>query len=47
MGKQYKNFYPQIYNLLNLWQAFGKASKGRRSHPSIAVFEYNFNVNNG
>lgn len=42
MGKQYKNFYPQIYNLLNLRQAFGKASKGRRGHPSIAAFEYNF-----
>ncbi|MBV6396695.1 MAG: hypothetical protein HFACDABA_02295 [Anaerolineales bacterium] len=41
MGKIYKNFYPQIYDLLNLWQAFVKASKGRRSHPSIAAFEYN------
>lgn len=41
MGRIYKNFYPQIYDLLNLWQAFVKASKGRRSHPSIAAFEYN------
>jgi hypothetical protein len=41
MGKIYKNFYPQIYDLFNLWQAFGKASKGRRGHPSIAAFEYN------
>lgn len=41
MGKIYKNFYPQIYDLFNLWQAFVKASKGRRSHPSIAAFEYN------
>jgi retron-type reverse transcriptase len=41
MGKTYANFYPQVYDLLNLWQAFIKASKGRRSHPSIAGFEYN------
>jgi hypothetical protein len=40
MGKIYKNFYPQIYDLFNLWLAFDKASKGRRSHPSIAAFEY-------
>lgn len=26
---------------MNLWLAFGKASKGRRSHPSVAEFEYN------
>lgn len=41
MGKLYKNFYPQIHDLLNLWTAFTKASKGRRGHPSIAAFEYN------
>jgi retron-type reverse transcriptase len=41
MGKIYKNFYPQIYDLFNLWGAFTKASKGRRGHPSIAAFEYN------
>ncbi len=41
MGKIHKNFYPQIYDLFNLWQAFAKASKGRRSHPSVAAFEYN------
>ncbi len=41
MGKAYNNFYPQIYDLMNLWLAFGKASKGRRGHPSIVAFEYN------
>ncbi len=41
MGKIYKNFYPQIYDLFNLWLAFDKASKGRRRHPSVAAFEYN------
>jgi retron-type reverse transcriptase len=33
--------YSKIHNLLNLWQAFTKASKGRRSKPSVASFEYN------
>jgi retron-type reverse transcriptase len=41
MGRTYTDFYPQIYDPLNLWLAFGKASKGRRSHPSVAAFEYN------
>lgn len=41
MGKTHTNFYPQIYDLLNLWTALTKASKGRRGHPSIAAFEYN------
>lgn len=41
MGKTYEHFYPQVYDLLNLWFAFGKASKGRRNHSSIAAFEYN------
>jgi len=33
--------YSQIHSLLNLWQAFMKASKGRRSKPAAARFEYN------
>lgn len=41
MGKVYDDFYPQIYNLLNLWQAFKKAAAGRRKNPSVAQFEYN------
>ncbi len=32
--------YPQVYDLLNLWQAFIKASRGRRSKPAVARFEY-------
>jgi len=35
------DLYPQICSLLNLWQGFTQASKGRRSHPSVAKFEYN------
>lgn len=41
MGKTYDHFYPQIYDLFNLWQAFVKAARGRRGHPSVAAFEYN------
>ncbi len=41
MGRTYDGFYPQIYDLLNLWQAFKKAAAGRRMNPSVAEFEYN------
>lgn len=41
MSKSYTDFYPQIYDLFNLWTAFTQASKGRRSHPAVATFEYN------
>lgn len=39
--KTYDNFYPDIYNILNLWYAFKKAAAGRRRNPSVAQFEYN------
>jgi len=41
MTKQCHTIYPQIYDLFNLWQAFKKASAGRRSQPCVAHFEYN------
>jgi hypothetical protein len=41
MMKTYENLYPQIYDLMNLWQAFKKASKGRRKKSSVAQYEYN------
>jgi hypothetical protein len=41
MMKTYENLYPQIYDLTNLWQAFKKASKGRRKKSSVAQYEYN------
>lgn len=41
MGKQYENFYPQVYDLFNLWLAYKKAAAGRRKNPSTAAFEYN------
>ena len=40
ISKKYDNLYPQVCSLLNLWQGFEKASKGRRSRPSVAGFEY-------
>lgn len=40
MSKKYDNLYPQVCSLLNLWQGFEKASKGRRSRPSVVGFEY-------
>jgi len=40
MSTQYTDLYPPVCSLLNLWQGFVKASKGRRSHPSVAAFEY-------
>jgi retron-type reverse transcriptase len=40
MGKTYDDFYPEIYDLLNLWWAFKKAAAGRRKNPSVAQFEY-------
>ncbi len=41
MAAKYDDSFPQVCNLLNLWQGFVSASKGRRSHPSVAKFEYN------
>jgi hypothetical protein len=41
MGKIYAELYPQVYDLFNLWQAFKKASAGRRSRAAVATFEYN------
>lgn len=35
------DIYSQICSLLNLWQAFVKASKGRRGKAAVAQFEYN------
>ncbi len=37
--------YSEIYSLLNLWQAFQHASKGRHSKPVVAAFEYDLERN--
>jgi hypothetical protein len=41
MSQEQFELFSQVCSLLNLWQAFITASKGRRSHPSVAAFEYN------
>ncbi len=41
MPLKHSDLYPQVCSLLNLWQGFIQASRGRRSHPSVAKFEYN------
>jgi len=36
--------YPQIYAFSNLYNAFRKARRGKRSRPEVAAFEYNLEV---
>lgn len=45
MGKQYRHLWPQIISLDNLFLAFEKAARGKRSHPSVAAFEYHLEQN--
>jgi len=33
--------YPQVYDFSNLYTAFRKARRGKRSRPEVAAFEYN------
>ena len=37
--KTYKNLYPQLHDFENLYQAYRKARKGKRSRPDVAAFE--------
>ena len=39
--KTYKNIYPRIWAYDNLYLAWHKAAKGKRSSPEVADFEYN------
>lgn len=39
--RPYKNLYPDIYSFGNLYTAYRKARKGKRSRPAVAVFELN------
>ena len=43
--KTHKNLYPQITEFHNLYRAFQKASRGKRSHPDVAAFEYDVEKN--
>lgn len=41
MPKVFDNLYPQLTSFENLYQAWRKAAKGKRKHPSVASFEMN------
>ena len=43
--KFYKNLYPQIYTWENLYAAWRKARKGKRSREPAAHLEYNLEGN--
>ena len=43
--KTYKNLFPQITDLENLYQAFKKAARGKRKKRDVAAFEYNLEEN--
>ena len=45
MAKKYNKLWPQLTSFSNLWRAFKKAAKGKRSKPSVAGFEYDLEEN--
>ncbi len=46
MARTFKNLYPQIYELENLWLAWRRARRGgKRKWPSVAAFEFHLEAN--
>ena len=45
MAKRFFNLSPQVSALLNLWQAWKDAARGKRSNPNVASFEYDLEHN--
>jgi retron-type reverse transcriptase len=43
--KTYKNLFAQVYQFENLWLAFHRARKGKRSKGAVASFEYQLERN--
>lgn len=43
--KTYKNLFPVICDFENLYQAFRRARKGKRTQPNVAAFETNLEEN--
>ena len=43
--KTYKNLYPHIYDFGNLYAAYRKARKGKRSRVQVAAFEFDMERN--
>jgi retron-type reverse transcriptase len=42
--KTYKHLYKRIYAFENLYTAFRKARRGKRSRPDVAAFEFNLEL---
>jgi RNA-directed DNA polymerase len=45
MGKRYHHLWPQLVSFTNLWAAFKKGAKGKRSKSAVADFEYHLEAN--
>ena len=45
MGKCYRHLYPSICDWDNLWLAWRKARRGKRSQPPAATFEMDLDRN--
>jgi len=45
MGKHYDHLWHQIISFNNLWWAFKKAARGKRSKSTVADFEYDLEPN--
>ncbi len=45
MGKTYNHLWLKLVSSSNLFAAFEKAARGKRSHPSVAAFEYRLEEN--
>ena len=43
--KTHKHLYPTVTSFENLYQAFKKAAKGKRSQAAVAAFEFNLEAN--
>ena len=43
--KSYGNLWPKITSFENLFQAFVRARRGKRSRPDVAEFEYDLESN--
>jgi retron-type reverse transcriptase len=45
MAKLYRNLWPNLISFENLLKAYRKAARGKRSKPSVALFEYHLEEN--
>ncbi len=45
MGKRFDRLWPQLVSFDNLYLAYRKAARGKRSRPAAAAFEYRLEEN--